>query len=389
MLLTSDLAQQIVDSIMHSAQQNINIMDSRGIIIGSGHKHRIDTFHKGAKDAISSGQIVEIHQNELALYPGALPGLNMPIILNEQIIGVVGISGDPDDVRDTAKMVKMVTELILEREILREEFRSQSQLQEHFATLLLSDQASANYDKLSQTAKILQYHLELPRTVLAADVNPILEQAFHDFGLNGLVSVRTKESLLQLLINSPTITAQDLPVFVENKLIILKHFPAGTSEVVQRQWEESLYELLHSNSNQAPLCIGLGSLTQDYTELNQSYQEALFSLQSCTATNPVSAIYDFDTLTAYLIAKIRNTEACQPLDGTKAKLQNGFSRKYDMKNTVVCLLNNHLNITSTAKALFIHRNTLLFRLEKLKEATGLDPCRYLNHAILCKIIFDN
>ncbi|WP_371365484.1 Carbohydrate diacid regulator [Sporomusa rhizae] len=388
MLLTSDLAQQIVDNIMPIAQQNINIMNSQGFIIGSGHKHRLNTFHKGAEDVIASGQVVEISQDELALYPGALPGLNMPITLNQQVVGVVGISGDPQIVRNTAKMVKMVTELILERELLREEFRSQSQLQEHFAALLLSDQAAGNYDKLFKTAKLLQYQLELARVVLAADVKPLLEQAFHNYGPSDLVSIRTKENLLQLISDSPSITAQDLVVFLENKLVILKHFPAGTTEIIQREWAADLHHLLYIASSQTPLQVGLGSLAQAYTDLNQSYQEALFSL-ACSKGSAIAAIYDFDILTAYLIGKIRNTPSCQPLNETKTKLENGFSRKYDMKNTVVCLLNNHLNISSTAKALYVHRNTLLFRLEKLREATGLDPCRYLNHAILCKIIFDD
>ena len=126
MLLTSDLAQQIVASIMSITHENINIMDSQGGIIASGQRHRLNTFHQGAKEAIDRDETVIIHGNDLARYPGSLPGLNMPITLNGQIIGVVGISGEPQVVRNTAKMVKMVTELILEREMLREEFRSQA-----------------------------------------------------------------------------------------------------------------------------------------------------------------------------------------------------------------------------------------------------------------------
>ncbi|MBP1765729.1 MAG: transcriptional regulator, CdaR, partial [Firmicutes bacterium] len=71
------------------------------------------------------------------------------------------------------------------------------------------------------------------------------------------------------------------------------------------------------------------------------------------------------------------------------KLNIGLTKKYDMKNTVVSLLNNNLNLTSTAKSLYIHRNTLLFRLKKLTEETGLDPCRFINHAFLCKILFED
>lgn len=389
MLLTSDLAQQIVDNIMPIAQQNINIMDSQGIIIGSGHTHRLHTFHKGAKDVIDIGQVVEIYPAELELYPGSLPGLNMPIFLNDQIIGVVGVSGHPDEVRSTAKMVKMVTELILEREILREEFLSHSQLQEYFAALLLSDHANANFEKLSKTAKLLNYQLELPRMVVVADVQPLLDQAFHNYGLNDLISSRTKESLTQLVTNSPHITSQDLVVFIENKLVVVKHFPETTAVAMQKHWGTDLLNLLQTCNNNVSLSIGIGSLSPSYNKLILSYQEALFSLSSCTIRSNITSIHDFDILAAYLIRKLNNTNSCLPLEKIKAKLDNGLSKKYDMKNTIISLLDNHLNVSSTAKSLFIHRNTLLFRLEKLKDATGLDPCRFLNHAILCKILYDD
>ncbi|WP_238543552.1 sugar diacid recognition domain-containing protein [Pelosinus sp. HCF1] len=386
LLLTNNLAQPIVDHIMPIAQQNINIMDSRGVIIASGHKHRINTFHQGAKDVINSLQIVEIFPGNLDRYTGSLPGLNMPIVLHDQIIGVVGISGHPDKVRDIARMVKMVTELILEQEVLQEEVRSQFQLRETFAALLLSDHASTNYDKLLKTAKLLKYELSLPRLVLVVDIGPLLDHAHKNFGLNDLVSSRTRESIMKLLSNPSHIAHQDLVVFIEDKLIILKHFEYKTWELSYKTWASDLLRQL--NTMNLSLCLGLGSLAMEYTALGQSYQEALFALHMATKQAPLAAIHDFDILSSYLIKEMNAKEPCQPLQIIKAKLTTSLTRKYDMKNTIVSLLNNNMNITSTAKSLYIHRNTLLFRLKKFKEITGLDPCGFLNHAILCKILFE-
>jgi len=388
LILTCTLAQQIVNHIMPIAQKNINIMDSKGIIIGSGQYQRLNTFHQGAQDAIHSAKTIEIYPNELDQYCGSEPGLNMPIILNGQIIGVVGVSGHPDEVRDIARMVKMVTELILEQEALLEEARSQHQLKETFAALLLSDNAGANHNKLAQTAKLLKYDLYLPRLVLVIDMQPLLDLAFNTYGLNDLVASRTRENAIQLVSNPPHVSQPDLVVFVEDRLILLKHFPSETSESACKEWTNNLLTLLNSN-NKAPVKMGLGSLAMDYMALRHSYQEAQFALKSSKSQNTPATIHDFDILSAYLIEIINKSEPCQPIETIKAKLNIGLTRKYDMKNTVVSLLSNDLNITSTAKSLYIHRNTLLFRLGKLKEATGLDPCRFLNHAILCKIIFGN
>jgi len=44
--------------------------------------------------------------------------------------------------------------------------------------------------------------------------------------------------------------------------------------------------------------------------------------------------------------------------------------------TLQGFFDNNLSITQTAKALFIHRNTLLYRLERVKKITGLDPKKF-------------
>ena len=93
---------------------------------------------------IETGMVIEIYPDQLDQYPGALQGINLPIVLEEQVVGVIGVFGVPDEVRDTGKLVKTITELILERELLQEETRSRYRLREQFVeTALSADAASA------------------------------------------------------------------------------------------------------------------------------------------------------------------------------------------------------------------------------------------------------
>ncbi len=55
----------------------------------------------------------------------------------------------------------------------------------------------------------------------------------------------------------------------------------------------------------------------------------------------------------------------------------------EMKNTIATLFENELNIADTAKALFIHRNTLVYRLEKFQKQTGLDLKKF-DDAMVCR-----
>ena len=52
--------------------------------------------------------------------------------------------------------------------------------------------------------------------------------------------------------------------------------------------------------------------------------------------------------------------------------------------TIQKFFENNLNVSETSRKLFVHRNTLVYRLEKIKKLTGLD-LREFDHAIVFKI----
>ena len=52
--------------------------------------------------------------------------------------------------------------------------------------------------------------------------------------------------------------------------------------------------------------------------------------------------------------------------------------------TIQCFFENNLNVSETSRKLFVHRNTLVYRLEKIRKLTGLD-LREFDHAITFKV----
>lgn len=387
MIITAQLAQKIVDSIMPIVQQNINIMNSAGVIIGSGQKNRISTFHQGAKDVLESGNFIEIYPDDTAKYPGSLPGLNWPIALGKQIVGVVGISGHPDMVRDTAKLVKMVTELILERENLIEEIQANMQLRDQFIQLLLSDKSADNYTQITKMASLLRFDLNHPRLVAVVDISNMLEDALKQYGTLDLVTSRTRENIKQLVEASDLVNTKDMVAFSEKELVILKHFPLTAGREAITEWSLSLIQVLKTEFPGDMLTLGAGSLTSSPLELRFSLSEALFAQKAKVSAASAATIFEFDILVSYLVTQPGSIETCQIYKQLKRVTSTSLNRKYDMTNTINTLLKHNLNISTTAKALFVHRNTLVFRLEKLKELTGLCPHQFLSHAILCKLLF--
>lgn len=387
MLITKELAQQIVDNIMPIVKQNINIMNDQGVIIASGQANRVNTFHKGAMDAVEKNSVVEIYPHELDSYPGSLPGLNWPIVLSEHIVGVVGVTGHPDVVRDTARLVKMVTELILEREIIVEEFRSQKHLLEQFFARLLSDQAPQNYPLIKQQAGLMGFPLKLPRLAAVINVGPVLESAYSSYGVSDFVFARTQKTITQTVEESGLLDKTDRATFLDGRLVILKHFPAGADALVFHDWGMRIVGLFEPEDGDANLRIGFGSLAEGPLELYSSYSEALYALKAPPPGRKVTSIYDFEVMASYMVSEPQARKTCQAFRSLGAKITARIDDKYDLANTVRHVMDADLNLSAAAKSLFIHRNTLVFRLEKLKKLTGLQPSQFLSHAIICKMLF--
>ncbi len=48
----------------------------------------------------------------------------------------------------------------------------------------------------------------------------------------------------------------------------------------------------------------------------------------------------------------------------------------DLVRTCLCLFENNLNVARTAEKLYMHRNTLIYRIKKIKRLTGLNVCDF-------------
>ncbi|MFW5991957.1 MAG: sugar diacid recognition domain-containing protein, partial [Halanaerobiaceae bacterium] len=143
MRLNQDLAQRVVDKTMNVLGKNINIMNHEGIIIGSGDKKRLNTFHEVAKEVVESGTPCIISSEEASKFQGVKAGINLPVKFQEDIIGVVGITGKVEEVKGYGQIVKNMVELILQQEFLRREVEIKNKARENFFQQLIGNSISS------------------------------------------------------------------------------------------------------------------------------------------------------------------------------------------------------------------------------------------------------
>ena len=93
MNLSKQFAMQMVEELSAIISQHINLIDREGTIIASTDKERMGSCHLGAKKLIREGLPILIIESDEE-YGGSRKGVNLPITVEGEIVGVIGITGD-------------------------------------------------------------------------------------------------------------------------------------------------------------------------------------------------------------------------------------------------------------------------------------------------------
>ena len=112
MIIPRKQMQKIVEELEGTIQKNINIMDETGCIIASSDLSRIGTYHSGAQRVIRQ-KLDELVISDADQYAGAKNGINLPIIIEEKIVGVVGITGEKEEVQILGKIIQKMTKILI------------------------------------------------------------------------------------------------------------------------------------------------------------------------------------------------------------------------------------------------------------------------------------
>ena len=382
MRLAGDLAQRIVTAAMAIVHRNVNLMDPRGIIIASGHPRRIGTLHTGARRAAQTGQTVEILPEEVPRYPGALEGINMPIMGDGKVLAVVGVYGDPPSSRDIAGLVRMIAEHILERESQYRDADTQVRLREEFLGYLTNHTGSEVPPPAHHLALSLGFNLALPRFMALANVG--IDSAGVPFPTeyrSPLLVVSRLIEVESMLRGKGLLRGTDFFGAVDRRLAILFEAADDTSAgSVHKRAEAARREL--SDFLDLPVICGTGGVALA-GELPISRRQAEFALVRCSHQRRTCSIHDPDVLLPYLrgMGMTRDGEiAAWPLS---RQLRALFSEKPQLRETIAALLEETLDCSAAALSLGLHRNTLAYRLDQFSQATGLQPLHRMDDAILC------
>ena len=349
-------ALQIVSDISKIVNQNINIMDNNGVIIASTNENRIGNFHFVAKKIIDE-KLDEFYVSPEMETEFMKKGLNLSIYNNDVIIGVVGITGDYAQVSKYGQIVRRMTEILV--------LESDNKIKKEFEKKLLN-----------------RYLDELLRGRENLDNLNFIEKG-HDVGID--ISIFRR--VVSISIESENIYENERDIQekleVANSLIekTIKKYP--NSNIFTTTNKTFCLVAEKTNNKLDPFIqdinfilgglninfkIGIDSFSKMNLDIRTRYKYALKAWSACSAENNIKYYDDinmelflsdikFETKEEYIYKIFKNN--------TKKEIKDWIA--------LIDLYFKHDGaITKMSEDMYVHKNTLQYKLKKLADQTGYD-----------------
>lgn len=189
---------------------------------------------------------------------------------------------------------------------------------------------------------------------------------------------------MSLSVLSSLASGNDLFIEMDkHHIVLIRHYRSSPSEEDNYATAASIVDALGTEAMQA-VRVSYDKLTTEFEQLQLSYKHAEVALHLGVTFKNGKRIHSYHDLgLEKLLYRISNEDAREYLEENLPSFD--FSTlDNEMRSTIKVLFNNQLNIAETAKELYIHRNTLIYRLDKFQKLTGLD-LRNFDDAIICKV----
>ena len=216
-------------------------------------------------------------------------------------------------------------------------------------------------------AKELHFATDAPRAVFLirqvgrSDVATvdILSGMFPDKMQDFVLSINETDIAVvkQITVNTPSEELEKIAVNIENTL---------------------------KNELRVKTSIGIGTIAEHLRELADSYKEAQTAIEVGKVFDTEKSIMRYENLGIGRLIYQLPTTLCEIFLSEIFKKSSIDCLDQETLFTINKFFENNLNVSETSRKLFVHRNTLVYRLEKIKKLTGLD-LRQFDHAIVFKV----
>lgn len=348
--VSQSIAQNIVETVKDFCGHDINFIDRDGYIFASTDPDRIGDFHEIGKKVVETETPIEVYSEDD--YTGTLPGINEPFFYGGRIMAVIGITGDPDKVRQYSKLASRITMLIFKE----------------------NEYTSKNFDQQTATNYII-------RSLISGE--PLNKNRFKDFMESRNLSLNASYRTCVVKIN-PRYNPSNISLIEQD---ILYAFSSIKNSMYRFQYPNEFVLIFEASSLYSArktlqklldkykqiISIAIGS-EESITRQNRSYEAATLSLKSITTNDKVGLYEEFDL--TLLLSSIGTNVSSRYLKKTIGSLTT------DEINVLKSYYDNNMSLKDASEELYIHKNTLQYKLDKIYEKCSYNPRNFHDANIL-------
>jgi len=345
-LLSPQVIQTSIDDLKNITRTELVVVDDKGNPVAGNARDIV----------IDKGRIIDFVASPAASQ--AIAGLLYLKVFDESEVIYVLVCGDKNDDYTIAKIA------VSQIQNLNVAYKERLDKNNFFQNLILDNLLLVD---IYNRAKKLHINVEVPRVVFLIEANADRDNEIQEV-LKSLFSVQAGDF----------VTSVD-----ERNVILIKQLdPKGNSEDVTAI-ARTISDMINTEI-MTKVKVSYGTIVNELKDVSKSYKEAKMALDVGKIFYADKAVIAYSTLgIGRLIYQL-------PVNLCKMFMEEIFGANMnelldeETLSTVNMFLDNNLNVSETARKLFIHRNTLLYRLEKLQKSTGLD-IRVFEDALTLKI----
>lgn len=358
MFISEAAALSIVREMKEITGHDINIMDGTGTIFASTDPGRVGQRHEGACQILSQ-KLPRLTVQEDRRPGGIRPGVNLPIQLDGETVGVIGITGNPDEVDSLGAILKRMTEIMV-RDARRQaqEDLLDSARQCFIERWLFSEEP--DQAELELRGNMLGIDVTARWTVVILEVLEPLSPGQADASPQEMRNALFLKHIRPYLSSHPN----SLCAVINQRILLL--FPDRNRYEVLACVNQIRREL--EGAYQAAVCGGMSAEGRRGLEIRRCYQEARTASQTAR-TDGGRRILRYDEVSLEFLADsiapdIRRDLVSLVFSGCTPE------ERESIRSTVLLYFQYHGDVKQMADALYVHKNTVHYHLQRIQALTG-------------------
>lgn len=177
---------------------------------------------------------------------------------------------------------------------------------------------------------------------------------------------------------------QDFVINVDNtNIVLIKAVQQPFNRENARKTAQSIVETINSEL-MLQVYVGIGTPTDSLNDIARSYSEAQLALEIGRVFENDRYILSYDTMGIGRLIYQLPSKLCELFLDEIFKKESIDVLDEETLQTIYKFFENNLNVSETSRQLFVHRNTLVYRLDKIERLTGLD-LRKFDDAVVFKV----